>query len=96
MFLAHLLVIPLVQAIYLFNLKPCFYIPLAAFIHLSIYCIAISTCYVYELPPASSLIVSCEMARISMKAHSYFMEKLLHGIMKGSDIEKFIPHWAAK
>ena len=42
------------------------------------------------------MIVSCEMARCSMKAHSYFREKVLYGINKDGEYANFIPDWAAK
>lgn len=39
----------------------------------------VSKFFSYHLPIASSFIVFCEMIRYSMKMHSYFREKLLHG-----------------
>jgi hypothetical protein len=53
--------------------------------------IGIITCASYSLPPASALILTAEMARMSMKIHAYFREKLVNGINKDGDIAKFIP-----
>jgi hypothetical protein len=42
------------------------------------------------------MIVTAEMARMSMKVHAYFREKLINGINKDGEIAKFIPQWAKK
>jgi hypothetical protein len=53
-------------------------------------------CAANHLPPASAMIVSCEMARLSMKIHAYFREKMLNAYYKDSEIALFIPEWAKK
>jgi hypothetical protein len=42
------------------------------------------------------MIVSCEMARMSMKMHAYFREKISIGTGIHDDFAKFIPNWAKK
>jgi hypothetical protein len=42
------------------------------------------------------MIVSCEMARMSMKMHAYFREKLIIGTGRMDDLAKFIPTFASK
>ncbi len=42
------------------------------------------------------MIVSVEMARLSMKVHAYFREKTMNGIFKDGDIALFIPEWAKR
>lgn len=96
MFLLQLLVVPFILAIKNFHLKLYTYIPIIVLLQLSIYSVGLYSCYTYSLPPASALVVSCEMARMSMKLHSYFREKLIHGILQNPEIEKFIPEWAQK
>jgi hypothetical protein len=39
------------------------------------------------------MIVVCEMARMSMKVHAYFREKMLYG-RKDKQYGEFIPGWA--
>ena len=63
---------------------------------MSILGIGIGACTIYSLPPASAMIVTAEMARMSMKVHAYFREKLINGINKDGEIAKFIPQWAKK
>jgi hypothetical protein len=46
---------------------------------------------VYNLPPASAMILTAEMARMSMKMHAYFREKMVNGINREGEIAKFIP-----
>jgi len=36
------------------------------------------------------------MARSGMKVHSYFREKIINGINRGSSVANFIPSWAEK
>lgn len=55
---------------------------LAAF---SVRCVVVS-----KLPIATSFVIICEMVRLCMKMHSYFREKLLHGLGK-NEFQKFIP-----
>lgn len=91
------LVIPLVQ---LMNnnkeLSYCIWLPTYALIQLTILSIGISSCAIWSLPPASGLIVSVEMARISMKVHAYLREKVVNVVKKDNDIATFIPEWARK
>jgi hypothetical protein len=42
------------------------------------------------------MIVSCEMARVAMKIHAYFREKMVNGLYRTSEIALFIPNWAKK
>lgn len=42
------------------------------------------------------MIVSCEMARISMKIHAYFREKMINALYREGEIALFIPDWAKK
>lgn len=58
--------------------------------------IGCGTCYYYRVPPASALIISCEMARISMKMHAYLREKTVNGMYEHGEIALFIPDWAKK
>lgn len=53
--------------------------------------IGISTCAKFSLPPASALIVTAEMARLSMKMHAYYREKVVNGLSKYTDVANFIP-----
>lgn len=46
----------------------------------SMYGIAIFSCLHNALAPASGLMVMCECARLSMKAHAYCREKVVHGM----------------
>jgi len=92
-----LLVIPLVQLMKNNKkLSYCVWLPIYSFIQLTLLTIGISACAIYTLPPASGLIVSVEMARIAMKVHAYFREKVVNVVKKDSDIATFIPEWARK
>lgn len=42
------------------------------------------------------MIVSCEMARMSMKSYSYFREKMINAVLVNNPYQKFIPEWAKK
>jgi hypothetical protein len=42
------------------------------------------------------MIVSCEMARMGMKVHAYFREKMLLAVYPENSYAKFIPNWAEK
>jgi hypothetical protein len=53
--------------------------------------IGVTTCAKYKLPPASAIIVTAEMARMSMKIHAYYREKIINGLEKYSDVANFIP-----
>jgi hypothetical protein len=65
--------------------------PLYGILQLIVLAIGISTCAMYTLPPASALIVTAEMARLSMKMHAYFREKIVNGLGKYDDVANFIP-----
>ena len=69
----------LVKATDRYQLTKYFFIPFAVVIHLSIYIIAVYVCFNYKLPPASAIALSCESARMSMKAHAYIRDKLMFG-----------------
>lgn len=60
-----------------------------------LYLIALYSCYIWQFPPASAMIVVCEMARMSMKMHAYIREKMLYG-RKDKVYGEFIPEWAKK
>jgi hypothetical protein len=53
--------------------------------------IGVTVSAVYSLPPASAMILTAEMARMSMKMHAYFREKMVNGINREGEIAKFIP-----
>jgi hypothetical protein len=42
------------------------------------------------------MVVSCEMARMSMKMHAYFREKMLYGRKGNEEYGNFIPDWAKR
>ena len=79
-----------------YKLKIYVYLPIYGLIQGLIYFIGLFSCYHYSFPPASAMIITSETARISMKVHSYFREKMLNGINKDSHWAKFIPEWAVK
>ena len=89
-------IIPLVQIIKRHKVGPCIFIPVYFAIQCTLYTIGIGCCYLYRLPPASAIIVTCEMARVSMKMHAYLREKYINCIEKNGDIALFIPEWAKK
>lgn len=76
---AHLFIVPLVQIVHKFNLSKWQYIPLYSLLQVIVYTIGISACYIHQFPPASAMIVSCEMVRMSMKMHAYMREKMIYG-----------------
>lgn len=73
------------------KMKWCFYLPFYGILQLMVLAIGITTSAVYSLPPASAMILTAEMARMSMKMHAYFREKMVNGINKDGEIAKFIP-----
>jgi sterol O-acyltransferase len=70
--------------------------PFYGILQFTIIGIAIGTCIKYNLPPASAMIITAEMARLSMKMHAYFREKIVNGIHREGDVANFIPEWAKK
>jgi len=60
------------------------------------YFIGLYACFHYKFPPASGIVVSAELARVSMKVHAYFREKMINGINKDGEMARFIPEWAKK
>lgn len=96
MYLISFLTVPLIQSVKNYKLSYCSYVPLQAFLQVSTLSIGIYACAQYSLPPASAMIVSCEMARVSMKMHAYFREKIVNGLERNGDIALFIPEWAKK
>ena len=65
--------------------------PLYGALQVTLLTLGVSTCAVYTLPPASALIITAEMARLSMKIHAYYREKVVNGIRKYDDVANFIP-----
>lgn len=90
------LVVVLVQVIKQYNLSLFIFVPLYGILQLVLITHGVAVCAKNQLPPASAMIVSCEMARLSMKMHAYFREKILNAIMRESSISLFIPEWAQK
>lgn len=86
----------LVQAVQNYNLRFYVYIPLYAMIQISMYTIGLYSCYYYGFPPASAIVTSAEMARVTMKVHAYFREKIINGVNKDGYYATFIPEWAVK
>ena len=93
----HLFVVPLVQMIKANKgMHWIIYMTLYGWIQLAVYGISLYSCYSNSLPPASAMIVSCEMARVSMKTHAYFREKLILGLKMNENMAKFLPEWAKR
>ena len=65
-------------------------------IQISMYTIGLYSCYYYGFPPASAIVTSAEMARVTMKVHAYFREKIINGVNKDGYYATFIPDWAIK
>jgi len=95
MVVIHLSVIPLVINTKRLNLSLYISIPLYFLIQISLYAVAVYRIFVNKYLPASALIVYAEIARMSMKVHAYYREKVLYGIYSDSVYAKFIPKWAA-
>lgn len=95
MFLISLLVLPLVQAVRFCKLPPLIYLPWYFTLQIMLYSFAVYRCFKFTLPPASALIVSCEMARIGMKMHAYTRDKLVHGLPCNKRFAEFVPKFAA-
>jgi hypothetical protein len=95
-YLLSLLVVVLVQMVKLYTLSIYVYLPCYGLLQFIVIAHGIAVCVKNQLPPASAMIVSCEMARLSMKMHAYFREKILNAILKDSSIALFIPEWAKK
>eukprot|EP00744_Colponema_vietnamica_P010628 GILI01015002.1.p1 GENE.GILI01015002.1~~GILI01015002.1.p1 ORF type:complete len:607 (+),score=130.50 GILI01015002.1:145-1821(+) len=76
------LVVPLVQVIVHFKLPFTIWLLPYTCLQLLLYTVACSACSVHSLPPASGFVIMCEAARLSMKTHAYFREKMLHGRSK--------------
>lgn len=55
-------------------------------IQIGLYVIGIYPCFYYKFPPASAIVASAEMSRVSMKVHGYFREKLINGLYKDGPI----------
>jgi|LauGreDrversion4_2_1035121.scaffolds.fasta_scaffold233547_2 hypothetical protein len=96
MYLLSFSVVPLIYLVKNYKLSRFIYIPVYGIIQLLIIAIALGDCAYFSLPPASAMIVSVEMARLSMKVHAYFREKTMNGIFKDGDIALFIPEWAKR
>jgi hypothetical protein len=72
------------------------YLPAYGALQILNICFTLAVCAHYSFPPASAMIASCEMARISMKMHAYFREKMINCVYKKKDIALFIPDWAKR
>lgn len=46
----------------------------------NLYIIVSNYIFIYNLPGPSAVIVGCELARVSLKIHGYFREKMLYGL----------------
>lgn len=93
----HLLVVPLVMLVKKYRkMSWCVYLGLYGLIQLAIYVISLSSVYLNSFPTGSALIVTCEMARMSMKTHAYIREKLVIGLHLYDDFAKYLPEWAKK
>lgn len=89
------LIVPLVLLIHLKKLTYYVWLPIYITMILILYFSSCSFCLYMKLPMASGLIVTCEMARMSLKMHSYLREKLLFG--NGENFwAKFIPESLVK
>lgn len=89
-------IVALTQLVHIHKIGICVYLPIYALIQGLVYFIGLYSCYYYSFPPGSAMVISAETARISMKVHAYFREKMLNGVNKDSHWAKFIPDWAAK
>lgn len=96
MYFLAFLAVPFTIFIRDFKVHYLVYLPLYGVQQLSIIVIGTTACFIYELPPASAMIVSCEMARISMKLHAYFREKMVNAVVKDKSLTEFIPEWGHK
>lgn len=90
------IVVPLVQIVDKTKMSPYIFVPLYLAIQVSLYFVGVSMIWVHKFAPASAMIVSTEMARMTMKAHAYFREKVLYGIYKDTTYANFIPKWAVQ
>jgi hypothetical protein len=77
-------ILTLTQLVHHQKLGVCSYLPIYGLIQVLIYSSGLYACYFYKLPPGSSMVLSAETARISMKVHAYFREKMLNGVNKDS------------
>lgn len=96
MYALSLCTVLLVQIVKNQKLSYLVYIPLYGLIQLGLFYIGVYTCFYYKFPPASAIVTSAEMARVSMKIHGYFREKIINGLNKDGPIALFIPSWAQK
>lgn len=84
------LIVPLVRMIAEKNLPRVEWISIYAVFQLMLYIVACSFCLYQQLPMGSGFIITCEMVRMSLKAHSYLREKLLFG-NGDNEYSTFIP-----
>jgi len=92
----HALVVPLVILIKRYNVSPFYYLVPYGVLWFSMYWVALSAIINYSLPPASAIIVACELARMTMKMHAYMREKNLYGIPDNKEFANFIPTYALR
>jgi len=83
----------LVASVKEYKLSPFVYMPIYACIQFGLYIYGTYSTLTNQLPPASALIIMCETARMSMKTHSYFREKMLYGFGPNK-YNQFIPKFA--
>ena len=82
-------VVPIIQLVKIFKLNKYFFIPAAIVAHLTLYFVAIFSCFYHKLPPASAIIVTTECVRVSMKFHAYMRDKLLFGRPENQGARKY-------
>lgn len=79
------LMVPLMQYVAAAR-EPAAALRLAYFVYgaalVALYAVAMTACLSHALPPASGLIVMCEVVRMSMKMHAYVREKVVHGLRR--------------
>jgi sterol O-acyltransferase len=73
------LVVPLVQVIRADQMPKMAWVLFYSFLQVAMYTVSFWFAVHNSLPIGSGFVVTCEMARLSMKMHSYLREKLLYG-----------------
>jgi hypothetical protein len=90
MFILHCLVVPFVLSINNHIAAKYYIIPHIILI-CSVFITGIGSIIYFQLPIASAIIVSCEMARMTMKMHSYVREKAMYAIYKDNNYVDYLP-----
>lgn len=96
MYLVSFLTVPLIQLIKSYKISPIVYLPLYGLIQAIIIVLALGDCAYFALPPATAMFASVEMARLNMKVHAYFREKVINGLNKDGEVALFVPEWAKR